>query len=110
MAFVELPEKEKKVQHKRRGKRKEELARAYDAYRHVRRVYLASHPLCEKCLEQGIIRKSEEVHHKRHLLSAKTLSEMISIATDMENLEALCRDCHMAEHNKNVIDERFIVK
>ena len=109
MSYIELPEKKPYKKERTTGQRRDELSAAYNLYRHVRKVYLAAHPLCEKCLEQGIIRKSEEVHHKRHLLSSKNLQEMKVLAVDMENLEALCRECHMAEHHKNIIDKRFLI-
>lgn len=110
MAFVELPEKKPYKKERTTGQRRDELSQAYNLYRHVRKVYLASHPLCERCLAEGKVVKAEEVHHKRHLLSSKNLQEMKVLATDMDNLEALCKECHMAEHNKNIIDERFIIK
>lgn len=110
MAYIEKIEKKPYKKERTTGQRRDELSQAYNLYRHVRKVYLAAHPLCEKCLEQGIIRKSEEVHHKRHLLSSKNLQEMKVLATDWENLEALCKECHMAEHHKNKINDKFLIK
>lgn len=53
--------------------------------------------LCEKCLAKGIIKQGDHVHHKIEL----TLENMNNptIAYDFNNLELLCFECHMAEHD-----------
>lgn len=109
MSWIELPEKPKKVQHKRRGKRKEELMRCYDAYRNLRKIHLAKYPLCCMCEEQGIIRKATEVHHRIPILRGKDIHEMMALATNPDNLMSLCHEHHEEIHNKNKIDPRFLV-
>lgn len=54
--------------------------------------------LCERCAKAGRIVPAEEVHHKTRL-TPENLSDP-SIALDWGNLEALCKDCHIAEHRR----------
>ena len=54
--------------------------------------------LCERCKAKGFIVPCEEVHHK-----IKLTPENINkpeIALNWDNLEALCKDCHLKEHRK----------
>lgn len=68
-------------------------------WKHVRQAYLRSvGGLCERCLRAGLIRGAEFVHHKEHLDDANVMDP--EVATGYGNLEALCRDCHAAEHAK----------
>lgn len=55
----------------------------------IRRAYLAKHPLCEDCLEQGITELAEEVHHKDGDWRNNAES----------NLRALSTACH-AKHTR----------
>ena len=52
--------------------------------------------LCERCLADGLIRPGEEVHHKIRL-TPENLSDP-AIALNWDNLELLCKDCHIKEH------------
>ena len=54
--------------------------------------------LCEKCKARGLIVPAEIVHHKIHLNAEKVKDPAIALNPD--NLEALCRICHGAEHGK----------
>lgn len=53
--------------------------------------------LCERCAAAGLIVPAEEVHHKIRL-TPENLADP-TIALDWANLEALCKDCHLKEHN-----------
>ena len=64
---------------------------AYKKYKHC---------LCERCLDQGLIVPGEIVHHKIHLTPDNIDDD--SIALNFENLELLCRDHHMEEHNAEI--------
>lgn len=80
-----------------------QLAQAgYNAYRKLRAAYLMLHPLCEVCLKEGIVKPTEEVHHKTEILKGKSKEEVISLAVNPNNLIALCKDCHHKLHN-NII-------
>lgn len=52
--------------------------------------------LCERCLAKGLIVPGVEVHHKIHL-TQDNLDDP-SIALNWDNLELLCKNCHLEEH------------
>ena len=54
--------------------------------------------LCERCLAKGLIVPGVEVHHKIRL-TPENLSDP-SIALNWDNLELLCKSCHMEEHQR----------
>ena len=54
--------------------------------------------LCEKCLEKGLIRPGEIVHHKI-FLDEKNIKDP-QITLNMDNLQLLCRECHADVHEK----------
>ena len=54
--------------------------------------------LCERCWSKGLIVPGEEVHHKIRLTPENITDPSVSLNWD--NLELLCKNCHMEEHNK----------
>ena len=61
-------------------------------WRRIRKAYLESvNYICERCGKPASV-----VHHKTYLTEANSFDG--SIAYDFNNLEALCQDCHNAEH------------
>lgn len=56
------------------------------AWKRTRERYIAAHPLCEKCGEQGKLTPAQEVHHILPLSRGGT--------HDDSNLMALCNPCH----------------
>ena len=58
------------------------------SWRRRSRIFLARHPTCERCGAP-----SEIAHH--------IIRRRDGGSDDEENLEALCRSCHEAEHNKH---------
>ena len=52
--------------------------------------------LCERCLQNGIVKAGEIVHHKIHLTPVNIHDP--SVTLDWKNLELLCRECHAKEH------------
>ena len=52
--------------------------------------------LCERCLKDGLIVPGDEVHHKIRL-TPENLSDP-EVALNWNNLELLCKDCHLKEH------------
>lgn len=69
-------------------------SRAWEA---TRKVYLdrVNH-LCERCLAKGLVVPARIVHHKIYLTEENYRDPSVSL--NLENLEALCLDCHNAEH------------
>lgn len=73
-------------------KRQGQLIYNSKKWQRVRKAYLESkNYICERCGKPATI-----VHHKTHLTAANVTNG--AIAYDFENLEALCQDCHNAEH------------
>ena len=82
------------------SQRKEGFAHAFYAswpWIRCQRAYKKSRGgLCERCWAKGLIVPGDEVHHK-----VKLTPENISdpeIALNWDNLELLCKDCHIEEH------------
>lgn len=71
--------------------------------------YAKAKGLCERCLSKGIIKAGTEVHHIKRL----TLENVNNpkIATNYDNLELLCYECHHAEHDdgKRAKGKRYMV-
>ena len=67
------------------------------AWQNTRDAYAASvGGLCEDCLERGLYKAGEIVHHKRALTPENISDPLVTLAWD--NLKLLCRDCHAKEH------------
>lgn len=54
--------------------------------------------LCERCAARGLIVPGDDVHHKVRLTRANLNDP--SIALNWDNLELLCRQCHLDEHDR----------
>lgn len=65
-------------------------------WRRISRLYKAAHPLCEEC---GLW-PATAVHHVRPLETAANFGEMLALAYDWQNLEAVCQQCHDRIHNE----------
>lgn len=55
--------------------------------------------LCERCLKKGLYKPAVIVHHKCYIGPDNINDPKVTLS--WENLEALCRDCHEAEHDKS---------
>lgn len=69
-------------------------------WRRVQANYMRqAHFFCERCKKKGLMVPAKIVHHKDYLTKAdlKNPEKLYSF----ENLEALCLDCHNAEHFKH---------
>jgi 5-methylcytosine-specific restriction endonuclease McrA len=81
----------------------------YNKYQKVRRIKLRQDPLCERCIAKDIpiIKSAQEVHHRKHISEGHTYEQKYILATDINNLESLCIDCHLIEHKKYNIPSEF---
>lgn len=69
------------------------------AWKRCRASYLVSvGSICERCLAKGLIVPATQVHHKIKL-TPENIDDP-GVALNHDNLEALCMDCHQAEHKK----------
>jgi len=77
------------------------------AWKKLRLAYLMQHPLCERCLSNGIVNGSKiQCHHKlspfdEGLTEAERLERLLS----WDNLESICPKCHGNEHRKQQIED-----
>lgn len=62
--------------------------------------------LCERCLKKGLYRPAVIVHHKVYISPENINNPEITL--NWNNLEALCKECHEAEHKGKI--DRYIVK
>lgn len=61
------------------------------AWKRIRDRYASEHPLCEKCLKEGRLTPTEEVHHIFPISRGGTHAR--------DNLMALCQSCHTKIHH-----------
>lgn len=72
-----------------------------DAWRRIRKEVLETHPLCERCLIEGLLVKATVVDHKIDIIDDE------SKALDIENLSAMCVNCH---NRKSMKRTQFLIK
>lgn len=83
--------------------RRKERQQLYQSkqWKDLRKKLQMERPLCENCLKKGIIKSSEDMHHRLSPFApGLTEEEKYRRAFDEKNIVALCRDCHIAEHHK----------
>ena len=64
----------------------------------LRKQVLTDHPLCQRCLEQGVTTPAVEVHHIVPAETAINQRDMSALMYDYHNLRALCHNCHVLTH------------
>ena len=65
----------------------------------MRASYLSVHPLCEACELNGCTTPATEIHHLVPIESKAGWSDdMEALAFDPNNLQALCKACHIEAH------------
>ena len=69
-------------------------------WKQLRNSYIKEFPLCQSCLEKGKITPAEQIHHRVPFLSGTTQAEIEVLAYDWDNLESLCKECHLEKHKK----------
>lgn len=63
--------------------------------------------LCERCLADGIIKAAVVAHHKTPITKDNINNPSITLSLD--NLQALCTDCHAKVHHPNPTKRRWTV-
>ena len=87
--FNPQPKPEKQPKKKRKYIRpiSEKRSKQRKEYRVIRDQFLIDNPMCNRC---GM--PASEVHHTNHTENERLLN--------VEYFEAICRNCHRAEHDK----------
>ena len=78
-------------------------------WKNLRLWYITEHPLCERCLERGISRPSEEIHHIKPFMLGASDDERWNLLLNPNNLAALCERCHHEVHN-SFGQSKYIIK
>ncbi|KAA6338638.1 hypothetical protein EZS27_013381 [termite gut metagenome] len=68
-------------------------------WKRLRNAKYIENPLCERCLEKGIIKPAEHIHHIISFMQTDNQLRRLELAFDYSNLQALCTDCHNEIHN-----------
>lgn len=81
---------------------KDEANKIYNSpiWKKLRALKLVNNPICEECLENGIVTPTDEIHHIISFMSGSTYSAKLKLAYDYNNLKALCKECHDNKHYK----------
>ncbi len=75
--------------HRRYESKKNTTERGYGwDWQKLSRRYRVENPMCQMCLEKGIITPAIEVHHRQKITTAPHLR------LEWDNLMALCNPCH----------------
>lgn len=69
-------------------------------WKNLRRAKFLANPVCEICETKGIVRVTDEVHHKKPWNQGMTLAEKWELFLEWENLQSLCIPCHHIEDDK----------
>ncbi len=69
-------------------------------WKKIRLEYLIHQPLCEVCIEKGIIESAVDVHHKIPISNGNDIMERKTLGFDWNNLKSVCKECHKMEHKK----------
>lgn len=74
------------------------------SWRTLRRVKLQANPLCEICLESGVITPATCIHHINEISNGSTIEEYIEYGLNcgLAGLMSLCEKCHTNTHKKHL--------
>lgn len=85
MRYIDLPEVKAKYKCKR--------------WINTRKIKLEQvNYFCERCLKIGLYKNAQIVHHKEYINNLNYIDD--DIFYNIDNLEALCQECHNQEHFK----------
>jgi 5-methylcytosine-specific restriction endonuclease McrA len=72
----------------------------------LRHDYMISvNGLCERCKVKGIVKPALICHHKEYINESNYMND--NIFYNVDNLEAVCLECHNKEHFGNGIEYEF---
>lgn len=68
-------------------------------WRKLRDLKIKNDPLCEMCLEDGVVTPAEDVHHIVSFMSVTDKHSRAYLAYNYNNLKSLCKKHHQLVHN-----------
>ena len=94
-----MPTLQKPSKQKSRTFNREDRQKIYQSakWKKLRLAKLMANPLCEICLDKGIVRSAEDIHHKDSFLNY-TGNKRLEKAYDYNNLLSVCKECHSQLH------------
>lgn len=109
-----MPTLQKPSKQKSRTFNREDRQKIYQSakWKKLREAKLMSNPLCQICLQRGIIKSSEDIHHADSFMNY-TGNMRLQKAYDFDNLISVCKSCHSFLHNEgttNGIDIETVAK
>lgn len=92
--------KQLKRNYPQKNDKREERQEIYRSpeWKKLRKLFIQHNPLCQECLKEDIITPAIDVHHIDSFMNYEGL-ERLSVAYDINNLQALCKQCHQKKHN-----------
>lgn len=99
-----LPTKPKNRNNRKRNKTEKGKLRQrlynMSEWKKLRLAYIMQHPLCERCLSNGIVNGNNiQCHHKQSPFDeGLTENERLERLLDPNNIESICPQCHGKEH------------
>ena len=73
----------------------------------TRLTYKSEHPICERCLAQGIVTPMTDVHHMCKIGNGRNARERWMLLSDKDNLVSLCEKCHHDVHKG--LDNKYLI-
>lgn len=100
MPTIYLPKKKKK-NYKKHSDKQNFISTLYNSqkWQKLRNSYIMEHPLCERCLNNGVVNIATEVHHIKPISTGLNKIEMTELCYNGE-LMALCTQCHHEIHKE----------
>lgn len=101
MPIINKQKTNSRYKYKKHGKQAE-IQKLYNSsnWVNLRNAYLMKHPLCEICEAKGLTIPAQEIHHIKPISTGEDILEMMDIAFNPNNLQALCVKCHHEIHKR----------
>lgn len=88
----------RKLQPSNRRKERQDIYNTPE-WKRLSKAFKMANPLCQKCLEKGIITPAAHIHHKVSFMQFNDELKRKEVAYDWDNLQSLCVQCHNEIHN-----------
>ncbi len=71
-----------------------------NAWKHLRSKKISEQPLCELCLQRGMTKPGQEVHHAIKFFDQYNEADKWLLLLDPDNLVTVCKSCHQHIHKQ----------